>query len=315
MKVTVIGAGHVGATCAQYLLQLDLADVYLVDVMPGLAAGKALDLRQAAPILGYHHCVSGGQDYEPAAGSAVVVIAAGKTRQPGMSREDLLATNGRLVAQIARRVGPLAPDAVYLVVTNPVDVVAYITQRVLGLPRQRCLGMAGVLDTARFRAFVAERLGCAAADVQAMVLGGHGDSMVPIVSHATVGGVPLSDLLTAQELEETVARTRQAGAEIVSLLKTGSAFYAPGAAVAHMVAAILRDQKRLLPASVRLEGEYGLREVFVGVPIVLGRGGAERIVEMTLAAAELAALHRSAAAVQEAMAAWHRLAGDDPAAW
>ncbi len=315
MKVTVIGAGNVGATCAQYILQHDLADVYLLDVVEGLAKGKALDLAQAAPIIGSHHRIWGGTSYDDAAGSDIVVITAGRARLPGMSREDLLSTNGHIVAHIARRIERVCPEAIVLVVTNPLDVTTYIVQRVLGLERRRCIGMAGVLDTARFRTFIAWAVGCSPVDVQAMVLGGHGDSMVPIVSHTTVGGIPVTQLLSADQLEAIVERTRRAGGEIVSLLKKGSAYYAPGAAVAEMVAAILQDQKRLLPASVRLEGEFGLNDVFVGVPVVLGRDGAERVVEVELTEEETDALHRSAEAVRAAIETWHELAGSEVEQW
>lgn len=315
MKVTVVGAGNVGATCAQYILQHDVAEVYLLDVVEGLAEGKALDLSQAAPILGKHQRVRGGTDYAAAQDSDIVVITAGKPRKPGMTREDLLETNGRIVASIASQISAVCPHAVVIVVTNPLDVTTYIAQRVMGLPRQRCIGMAGVLDSARMRLFVAERLGCSPADVQALVLGGHGDSMVPIVSHTTVGGVPLRALLDDTAIAEVVERTRHGGAEIVRLLRTGSAYYAPGAAVAEMVAAIAGDQKRVLAASIELQGEYGLSDVFMGVPVVLGSGGVERVIELELSEEEMAALRRSAEAVRAAIEAWHEMAGDDPGEW
>jgi len=315
MKVTVVGAGNVGATCAQRILEGGIADVYLVDVVEGLAEGKALDLAQAAPLVGHSRRIAGGQGYEGVAGSDVVVITAGKPRQPGMSRDDLLSVNGRIVAAIARQAVAVAPDAMFIVVTNPLDVTTYVVRRITGLPRARVMGMAGMLDTARFRTFVAWRLGCSAEDVSAMVLGGHGDSMVPILSHATVAGVPLTQLLSVEDLHSIVERTREGGGEVVRLLKTGSAYYAPAAAVAEMVAAIAADEKRLVPVSVELEGEYGIEGVCVGVPVVLGKGGAERVVEMRLPAAELEALRRSAKLVADAVEAWHRIAGDDPAAW
>ncbi|MCD6351251.1 MAG: malate dehydrogenase [Armatimonadetes bacterium] len=315
MKVTVVGAGHVGATCAQYILQHELADVHLVDIAEGLAAGKALDLAEAMPILGKSLRVTGSQDYAGAADSDLVVITAGRPRKPGMSRDDLLEINGRIVASIAAELRQVTPQALVIVVSNPLDVTAYIVHRVMDLPPERCMGMAGILDTARFRAFVAMELGCSAADVQALVLGGHGDSMVPILSSATVGGIPLTDLLPAERLDAIVQRTRQGGAEIVGLLKTSSAFYAPGAAVAQMVAAIARDEKRLLPASVKPQGEYELEDVFVGLPVILGAAGVEQIVQMSLTDDELQALHRSAEAVRSARDRWHELAGDDPSAW
>lgn len=315
MKVTVVGAGHVGATCAQYLLQEDLGEVYLLDVVEGLAAGKALDLAQAAPILGKHSRIRGGESYLGARGSDLVVITAGKPRQPGMSREDLLAVNGRIVASIAAELRDVVPDALVITVSNPLDVTAYIVQRVLDLPRARCLGMAGILDTARFRCFVALELGCSPVDVQALVLGGHGDSMVPILSSATAGGVRVTEMLTQGQLSGIVERTRQGGAEIVGLLKTGSAFYAPGAAAAQMVAAIARDEHRLLAASVLAQGEYGIEGVFIGLPVVLGSRGVEAIVQMALADGEREALGRSAEAVRCALETWHGLAGTDPAGW
>ena len=315
MKVTVIGAGHVGATCAQRIAEANLADVALIDIVEGLAAGKALDLMHAAPIVGHARKIIGGSDYSLAAGSDVVVVTAGRPRKPGMSREELVEVNGRIVADVVRQAGQAAPNAIFILVTNPLDVMTYITRRVLDLPRERCIGMAGVLDSARFRAFVAEKVGCAPDDVQAMVLGGHGDSMVPIVSHATIGGVPLSQLLDEAGIAEIVERTRGAGAEIVGLMKTSSAFYAPAASVAQMVGAILRDEHRILPASVWLEGEYGISGVPIGVPVILGAGGAERVIEMTLAPEELSALQKSAEAVRQAVQAWLGVAGDDPAKW
>lgn len=315
MKVTIVGAGNVGATCAQRIVESNIADVHLVDVVEGLAEGKALDLAQAAPLVGHSRRITGGQGYEGAAGSDIVVITAGKPRQPGMSREDLLATNGRIVAAIAREAVAVAPNAIFIVVTNPLDVTTYVVQRVTGLPRARVMGMAGMLDTARFRTFVAWRLGCSAEDVSAMVLGGHGDTMVPILSHATVAGVPLTQLLSAEDLDAIVQRTRDGGAEVVQLLKTGSAYYAPAAAVAEMVAAIAADEKRLVPVSVELQGEYGLTGVCLGVPVILGAGGAERVVEMDLPSQEIDALHRSAEAVARAVEAWQRIAGEDPGAW
>jgi malate dehydrogenase len=315
MKVTVLGAGNVGATCAQRILEKDLADVYLVDVVEGLAEGKALDLAQAAPLLGTSRRINGGTSYDGASGSDIVVITAGKPRTPGMSREDLLTINGKIVASLARQAAAVAPGAFVIVVTNPLDITTYIAGRVMDLPRERVMGMAGLLDTARFRTFIGWQLGCSATDVTAMVLGGHGDSMVPIVSHATVGGVPLTQLVPPDVLEAIVQRTRDGGAEVVKLLKTGSAFYAPGAAVADMVGAILNDQKRLVPVSAKLDGEYGMDGIFLGVPVLLGAGGVESVVEMTLPEAELAALKASGDAVRAAMEMWSSLAGDDPAGW
>lgn len=307
MKVTVVGAGHVGATTAQRILEGNIADVYLVDIVEGLAAGKALDLAQAAPLVGHGRRIEGGTSYEPAAGSDVVVITAGIARKPGMSRDDLLATNGKIVTGIVEQITANAPDAIIIMVTNPLDVTTHIAMEVSGLPRERVMGMAGALDTARFRCFIGMELGCAARDVQAMVLGGHGDSMVPLVSSATVGGVPITQLIDAARLEEIVQRTRDGGAEIVSLLKQGSAFYAPAAGVTEMVAAILRDEGRVLPASVLLRGEFGIDDTFVGVPVRLGAGGVEEIIECELSADELAALQASAGHVRETVATWERL--------
>lgn len=307
MKVTVVGAGNVGATCAQRLVEAGLCEVYLVDVVEGLARGKALDLAQAAPIVGHGARITGGESYDGAAGSDIAVITAGIARKPGMSRDDLLQTNGRIVTEVTQNLKAVCPDAIIIMVSNPLDVTTYIAQQVSGLPRERVIGMAGVLDTARFCAFIAMETGCSAADVKAMVLGGHGDSMVPLPRHATVGGVPVTELIAPERLAEIVDRTRNGGAEIVGYLKTGSAFYAPSAAVVQMVASILRDEKRLLPAAVHLQGEYGLQDVFVGVPTVLGKQGLERVVELNLNEDELAALHASAEAVREVVQAWQRL--------
>jgi len=307
MKVTVVGAGHVGATCAQRLVEGDIADVYLVDIADGLAAGKALDLAQAAPLVGHSRRIAGGTTYEPAAGSDVVVITAGVPRKPGMSRDDLLATNGKIITAIVEQVSAHAPDAIIIMVTNPLDVTTHIAMQVSGLPRERVMGMAGALDTARFRCFIGMELGCAARDVQAMVLGGHGDSMVPLAGSATVGGVPITRLIDPGRLEEIIQRTRDGGAEIVGLMKIGSAFYAPSAGVVDMVASILRDQGRVLPVSTLLRGEFGIEDTFVGVPVRLGAGGVEQIIECGLSNGEMAALQASAAHVRETVAAWERL--------
>jgi malate dehydrogenase len=307
MKVTVVGAGHVGATTAQRLVEGELCDVYLVDVVEGLARGKALDLRQAAPILRHSCRIAGGETYDGAAGSEVVVVTAGIARKPGMSRDDLLKTNGGIVTDVTENLKRVCPDAILIIVSNPLDVTTYIAHEIFAQPRERVIGMAGVLDTARFCAFIAMELGIATADVTAMVLGGHGDSMVPLPRHATAAGVPVTELIAPERMAEIIERTRNGGAEIVSYLKTGSAFYAPSAAVAQMVAAILRDEKRLLPACVLLEGEYGLEDVFVGVPCVLGRGGVEKIVEVELSATEAAALGQSAEHVRQTVADWERI--------
>ncbi len=307
MRVTIVGAGNVGATCAQRILEGGIADVYLVDVVEGLAKGKALDLAQAAPLVGHGMTIEGGESYAPAAGSDIVVITAGIARTPGMSRDDLLETNGKITEAVVQEVKQHAPDAMILMVSNPLDVTTYIAQQVSGLDRSRVFGMAGVLDNARFRTFIAMELGCSPQDVTAMVLGGHGDAMVPLPRHSTVSGVPISELIRQDRIDEIVERTRKGGAEIVSYLKTGSAFYAPAAAVTQMVASILRDEKRILPTSVQLLGEYGLEDVFAGVPARLGRGGVEEIIEVELTDEEVAALHRSAEAVRDVVARWEQL--------
>ncbi len=304
MKVTVVGAGNVGATCAQRIAENSIADVYLVDVLEGLAAGKALDLAEAAPIVGHGRRITGGTEYGPAEGSDLVVITAGIARKPGMSRDDLLATNGRITSEVVTNVMAHAPEAILLMVSNPLDVTTYIAQQVSGHPRERVFGMAGVLDTARFRTFIAMELDCSPEDVTAMVLGGHGDSMVPLPRHSTVSGIPVTELIPEDRLASIVQRTRDGGAEIVGLLKTGSAFYAPGAAVTQMVASILRDEKRILPTCVQLTGEYGLDDVFVGVPAKLGKNGIEQIIELDLNDEEADALRKSADAVRETVNAW-----------
>ncbi len=307
MKVTIVGAGNVGATCAQRVVEAGLSDVYLVDVVEGLAAGKALDLAQAAPLVGHGCTITGGTDYAPTEGSDVVVITAGIARKPGMSRDDLLATNGKIMTEVVTNVCHHAPNTILLVVSNPLDVTTYIAQQVSGLPRERVFGMAGVLDSARFRTFIAMEVGCSPQDVTAMVLGGHGDSMVPLPRHATVSGVPIGQLIGPERIAQIVDRTRNGGAEIVGFLKTGSAFYAPAASVVQMVAAILRDEKRILPTCVRLSGEYGLEDVFVGVPVSLGAGGAEKVIELDLDEPEATALQASAEAVRNTVQAWENL--------
>ncbi len=310
MKVTIVGAGNVGATCAQRIAEADVADVCLIDIVAGLAAGKALDLAQAAPLVGHSRLITGGEDYALAHGSEVAVVTAGVSRKPGMSRDDLLATNGKIVSDIISKLAEVVPHAIYIMVTNPLDVTTHIAHELLGGPRERVMGMAGGLDTARFCTFIAQELDCPPTDVEAIVLGGHGDSMVPLPRYTTVGGVPVSELISPQRLEEIIERTRQAGAEIVSYLKTASAFYAPAAAVAQMVGAILRDEKRLLPASVLLRGEYGLEDVFVGVPVKLGAAGVEEIIELDLTEDELAALRGSAVHVRSTVSQWQEMTAD-----
>jgi len=297
--VSVVGAGNVGATVAQYLVERELADVVLTDVVEGLPQGKALDLLEAGPIRGYDCRLVGATDYEPTAGSDIVVITAGLARKPGMSRDDLLLKNAEIVRGVVQETVRRSPDAILVVVTNPLDAMAQLAWKVSGLPRQRVVGMAGVLDSARFRTFIALELDVSVENVTAFVLGGHGDTMVPLPRYSTVAGIPITELLPKERIEALVQRTAGGGGEIVNLLKTGSAFYAPGAAVSEMVEAILRDKKKILPCAAYLEGEYGIRGLFVGVPVKLGRRGIEQILEIPLAPDEAAALQRSAAAVRE----------------
>lgn len=305
-KITVIGAGNVGGTLAQRLAEADCYDLVLVDVVEGLAQGKALDLVQAGPVYGYDTHIIGGTGYDDTVGSALVAITSGIARKPGMSRDELLATNTKVVAGVVREIVARSPDAILLLVTNPLDAMVHVALRVSGFPKSRVLGMAGVLDSARLRAFIAGELNVSVADVQAMVLGGHGDSMVPLSRYTTVAGRPLAEWLPKDRVDALVQRTRDGGAEIVSLLKAGSAFYAPSASAVEMVEAILKDHKRVLPCAVLCEGEYGLSDAIVGVPVLVGRGGAERIVEYDLTPEERSALAQSAAAVKELCAAVDR---------
>ncbi len=302
--ITVVGAGNVGATTAQRLAEKALARrIVLVDVVEGIPQGKGLDQWQSAPIEGFDSRVLGSNSYEPAAGSEIVVVTAGIARKPGMSRDDLVRTNADIVKQVSRELRRHCPDAIIVMVSNPLDVMCWVAKQVTGFPRARVVGMAGVLDTARFRAFLADALDVSVEDIQAMVLGGHGDTMVPLVSYTTVSGIPVSQLIDAERLAEIVERTRKGGAEIVGYLKTGSAYYAPSAAAVQMVEAIVHDKKRILPSAAWLEGEYGLSDLYCGVPCKLGRGGVEGIIEVELTAAERAALTASAAAVKETMKA------------
>jgi len=297
LHVTVVGAGQVGATTAHLLALKGLANVTLIDVVEGLAMGKALDLAQAAPLEGFRATVRGTTDYEAMAGSRLVIITAGLARKPGMSRDDLLAANASIVGPIAERVGKAAPDAILLVVTNPLDLMVALALQRSGFPRTRVMGMAGVLDSARLRAFIAQRLAVPPTAVQAMVLGSHGELMVPLRGSITVNGTPVTQLLPADELDQLLQRTRDGGAEIVSLLKQASAFYAPASGVVEMASAILQDRHAVLPVCVALQGEYGLRDVCIGVPAQLGASGVERIVELDLTPDERAALTASAAQV------------------
>lgn len=299
--VAVIGAGQVGATTAHAIARRNLADLALLDVVDGLAAGKALDLMEAAPLEGWDVAVRGSTDYAAVRGAAVIVITAGLARKPGMSREDLMSANAAIVRPIVEQVKTHAPQAILIVVTNPLDVMAQLALRVSGFDRRRVLGMAGVLDSARFRYFIAETLHVSPREVQAMVLGGHGDQMVPLPRYTTIAGVPLPELADAATIERLSQRTRDGGAEVVTLLKTGSAFYAPAASVTEMVAAILLDEHRVLPCACYLDGEYGLKDVFCGVPARLGRAGIEEILTLRLTDQERTALHASAATVQAAV--------------
>jgi len=303
-KITVVGAGNVGATAAQRLAEKELArSVVLVDVIEGVPQGKGLDQWESAPIEGFDTRVVGANDYGPAAGSELVVVTAGIARKPGMSRDDLVRTNADIVKQVSQQIKQHCPQAVVLVVSNPLDVMCWVTKEITRFPRERVIGMAGVLDTARYRAFLAEALDVSVEDIQAMVLGGHGDTMVPLVSYTTVAGIPVTHFLDGAALGKIVERTRNGGAEIVSYLKTGSAYYAPSAAVVQMAEAIVRDKKRVLPCAAWLEGEYGLSGMYCGVPCKLGRRGVEQVIEVRLSADEQAALRKSAAAVQETMKA------------
>jgi malate dehydrogenase len=298
-KVAVIGSGNVGATTVYYIAEKNIADVVMVDVVEGLPESKALDFLHTAPLRGYHGKIVGATDYRQIAGSDVVVMTAGIARKPGMDRMELLKTNVGIAKKASQAIARYAPEAVVIVVTNPLDVICMVALRETGFALKKVIGQAGVLDSTRFCYFIAEALEVWPGDVMAMVLGGHGDSMVPLPRYTSVGGVPVTELLEDRRIQELAARTRTGGGEIVSYLKTGSAYYAPGASVAKMVEAVIKDEKRLLAASVYLRGQYGYRDIFLGVPTVIGGGGAERIVEVELSAEEKAALDRSAAAVQE----------------
>src|ERR671937_1195089 len=297
-KVTVVGAGNVGATCALELARRDYADVVLVDIIPNFPQGKALDMNQAGSVLGYEPTIIGTNGYEETAGSDVVVITAGRPRSPGMSRDDLVTTNEAIVESVTKEIVKRSRDCVIVVVSNPLDAMCHVAKRVSKFPKQRVVGMAGILDTARFSAFIAWDVGCSVKDVTAMVLGGHGDQMVPIVSATTVGGVPLEQLASAARIRKMVERTRKGGGEIVNLLGT-SAWYAPGAAAAQMVDAIVLDEKRVLPCTAYLEGEYGINGLYMGVPVKLGAGGVEEIVKLRLTPDEKKMLRASASAVRD----------------
>jgi malate dehydrogenase len=303
-KITVVGAGNVGATTAQRIAEKELArTVVMVDVAEGIPQGKGLDQYQSAPVEGFDTRVLGSNGYDETAGSDIVVITAGIARKPGMSRDDLLNTNAGIVRSVSEQIKATSPDAIVIVVSNPLDVMCYVAKEVTGFPRERVIGMAGVLDTARYRAFLAEAMDVSVRDIQAMVLGGHGDTMVPLVSYTTVSGIPVSQLLAQDKLDAIVDRTRNGGAEIVKHLKTGSAYYAPSSGAVQMVEAIVLDQRRILPCAAWLEGEYGMNGLYLGVPCKLGKGGLQQVLEVELTAAEREALEKSAQAVREPMAA------------
>jgi malate dehydrogenase len=306
-KITVVGAGNVGATCAQRLAERDYADVVLVDIVDGIPQGKALDINQSGPIVGYEPNVVGTTGYEETAGSDIVIITSGFPRQPGMSRDDLLAKNKEIVGGVAKEVAERSPNAIVIVVTNPLDAMCHVAYDATGFPRQRVVGMAGVLDSARFRTFLAWELGVSAQDVTGFVLGGHGDTMVPVVSYTNVSGIPVSQKISAGRLEEIVQRTRDGGAEIVKFLQKGSAYYAPSAAAVEMCDAIVFDQKRVIPCAALCEGEYGLNGLFVGVPVKIGAEGVEEIIEIELTDDESSALKASAGAVEELVEALARV--------
>ncbi|MEJ5240215.1 MAG: malate dehydrogenase [Anaerolineales bacterium] len=306
-KVSIIGAGMTGSTTAHWLAERELADIVLVDVVEGMPQGKGLDLLEAMPIIGKDVHIVGSNGYEETKNSDVVVITAGLPRKPGMSREDLLTANAEIVRKATLESLKYSPDAIFVVLTNPLDTMAYLTMKVGKLPPHRVVGQAGVLDSARMRAFVAMETGVSVENIHCYVLGGHGDEMVPLTRHSNIAGIPLREYLPADRLEAIVNRTRKGGGEIVNLLKTGSAYYAPAAAVAQMVEAILKDKHLIVPASAYMQGEYGLKDIFFGVPVQLGRKGVERIIEYSLDAEEKAALEKSAAAVQESIRTLHSL--------
>ena len=301
-KITVVGAGHVGATTAQRLAEKELArEIVLIDILEGIPQGKGLDQWQSGPVEGFDTRVVGANDYGAAAGSDIFVVTAGIPRKPGMSRDDLVKTNADIVKAVSLEIRKAAPKAFVIVVSNPLDVMCYVAKQVTGFPRERVIGMAGILDTARYRTFLSAAIGVSIEDIQAMVLGGHGDSMVPLISYTTVSGIPITQFIKGDALNAIVERTRKGGGEIVAHLKTGSAYYAPSSGAVQMVEAIVKDKKRLLPCSAWLTGEFGLKDVYLGVPCLLGAGGAEKILEIEMTADEKAALAKSADDVRATM--------------
>ncbi len=301
-KVTVVGAGHVGATLVQRIAETRLADIVMMDVAEGVPQGKALDLMESGPVLGYDSKITGTNSYDETAGSDIIVITAGLARKPGMSRDDLLAANGDIVKKVAEETGKRSPRAFMIVVTNPMDVMAFVAMKACGFPRERVIGMGGVLDSARFRTFIAMELGVSVENTHAFVLGGHGDTMVPLPRYSSVAGIPITELMSKETIDKLVDRTRNGGAEIVALLKTGSAYYAPAAATLEMVEAVLLDKKKILPCSAYLDGEYGVKGMFSGVPVKLGEKGVEQVVEIKLSADETAAFMKSVEAVRQGCA-------------
>jgi malate dehydrogenase len=298
-KVTVIGAGNVGATAAQRLAEKELCDVVLIDIIEGVPQGKALDLTEAAPVEKHDAHLTGANVYDASAESDIVIITAGIPRKPGMSRDDLISTNAGIVKTVTQQVAALSPDAILIIVSNPLDAMCHVAHEVSGFPKERVMGMAGVLDSARFRAFISMELNVSVENTHAFVLGGHGDTMVPLPRYSTVAGIPITELLSQDRIDGLVNRTRNGGAEIVGLLKTGSAYYAPASAAVEMAESIIKDKKKILPCAVFLQGEYGLNDLFIGVPVKLGAGGVEEIIEIILTEDEKKALQNSAAAVQE----------------
>jgi malate dehydrogenase len=298
-KVTVIGAGNVGATAAQRLAEKELCDVVLIDIIEGVPQGKALDLTEAAPVEKHDAHLTGANVYDASAESDIVIITAGIPRKPGMSRDDLISTNAGIVKTVTQQVAALSPDAILIIVSNPLDAMCHVAHEVSGFPKERVMGMAGVLDSARFRAFISMELNVSVENTHAFVLGGHGDTMVPLPRYSTVAGIPITELLSQDRIDGLVNRTRNGGAEIVGLLKTGSAYYAPASAAVEMAESIIKDKKKILPCAVYLQGEYGLNDLFIGVPVKLGAGGVEEIIEIILTEDEKKALQNSAAAVQE----------------
>lgn len=306
-KITVVGGGFVGSTCAHWAAAKELGDVVLMDINEGAAKGKALDLYEAAPVEQFDSRITGTSDYKDIADSDVVIITAGLPRKPGMSRDDLLSTNAKIMKEVCEGVKKYAPNSVLIIVSNPLDAMAFVAKQVTGFPRERVIGMAGVLDTARFRMFISEALDVSVKDVQAIVLGGHGDTMVPMPRHCSVGGVPLTEMMAPDKLDALIQRTRTGGAEIVNLLKTGSAYYAPAASAVQMAEAILKDQKRILPCAVELQGEYGVKNMFVGVLCKLGGKGMEQVIQLKMNESEQAMLGNSIKAVEELIGALGKL--------